>query len=85
MYPEPSVDLESNGTGAFATVYFLIVRKEQSVPNIKELYKNPQDWLQEVGENADLYRLKLEWSKQNGDWLVRKALLEPFRGLGFSG
>ncbi len=84
MYPEPSVELQSGGSGARAKVYFLIVRKEQSVPKLKELYKNPQSWLEEVGENADLYRLKLELLKKNGDWLVKGALLEPFRGLGFS-
>ena len=84
LYPEPSVDLEPDGRLAFARVYCLIVRREQSIPNFKKLYKNPQDWLEEVGENADLYRLELELRKDNGDWLVRRALLEPFRGAGFS-
>ncbi|UCG94092.1 MAG: hypothetical protein JSW13_06605 [Candidatus Aerophobus sp.] len=85
LYPEPSVDLEADGGIATARVYFLIVRREQSIPNLKELYQDPQDWLEEVGENADLYRLKLDLGKDNGDWLVRRALLEPFRGAGFSG
>jgi hypothetical protein len=84
MYPEPSVDLEANGADASATVYFLIVRKKQSIPELDDFHKNPRRWLEEVGENADLYRLKLKLLKKDGDWLVRRALLEPFRGLGFS-
>jgi hypothetical protein len=84
MYPEPSVDLKESGREASAKVYFMIVRKERSIPELKDLYKDPRGWLQEVGENADLYRLKLELLKNNGDWLVRSVLLEPFRGVGFS-
>lgn len=83
MYPEPKVELEASGHGASAKVYFLIVRKERSFPELKDLYKNPQRWLEQVGENADLYRLKLDLLKKNGDWLIRRALLEPFRGVGF--
>ncbi len=50
----------------------------------QELYKDPQGWLEEVGENADLYRLKLELLKKNREWLLRRAHLELFRGLGFN-
>ncbi len=85
MYPEPSVDLGPEGRDGSARVYFLIVKKEQSAPKVKDLYKDPKGWIQEVGESADLYRLSLELSKENGDWLVKRALLEPFRGTGFSG
>ncbi|MGD8383677.1 MAG: hypothetical protein PVJ11_16160, partial [Syntrophobacterales bacterium] len=83
MYPEPSVDLEESGRAASAKVYFMIVQKERSIPELKDLYKDPRGWLEEVGETADLYRLKLELLKKNEDWLVRSALLEPFRGVGF--
>lgn len=85
LYPEPSVKLGPKGQKAFARVYFLIVKREQSIPKLKELYKDPQGWIEEVGENADLYRLKLDLSKEKGDWLVKRALLEPFRGTGFRG
>jgi len=85
MYPEPSVDLEASGGKASAKIYFLIVKKERSIPELKDLYKDPQGWLEEVGENADLYRLSLVLLKKNGDWLVKRSLLEPFRGIGFSG
>jgi hypothetical protein len=85
MYPEPSVDLGPEGRDGSARVYFLIVKREKSAPNVKDLYKDPRGWIEEVGENADLYRLSLHLLKENGDWLVKGALLEPFRGTGFSG
>jgi len=84
IYPKPSVELEPSGLAAFAKIYFIIVKKDLSFPKLKELYKDPQGWLEEAGENADLYRLKLELLKKNRDWLVTRAHLELFRGLGFS-
>jgi hypothetical protein len=83
MYPEPSVDLGPQGLTASARVYFLIVRREQSAPRVEDLYKDPKGWIEKVGESADLYRLTLDWLKKNGDWLVKGALLQPFRGTGF--
>ena len=85
IYPEPSVDLGPEGREASTRVYFLIVKKEQSTPKVRDLYKDPKGWIEEVGDTADLYRLSLEWSKEKGDWLVKRALLEPFRGTGFGG
>jgi len=84
IYPKPSVELESNCLTASATIYFIIVKKDVSFPKLTELYKDPQGWLEEAGENADLYRLTLELLKKNRDWLVTQAHLEFFRGLGFS-
>ena len=83
MYPEPSVDLGPQGLDASARVYFLIVRREQSAPRVEDLYKDPKGWIEKVGESADLYRLSLDLLKRDGDWLVKGALLEPFRGTGF--
>ena len=85
IYPEPSVDLGPEGRDGSARVYFLIVKREQSAPKVKDLYKDPRGWIEEVGESADLYRLSLDLLKENGAWLVKGALLEPFRGTGFSG
>jgi len=85
MYPKPIIELESNGLTASATIYFMIVKKDVSFPKLTELYKDPQGWLEEAGENVDLYRLTLELLKKNRDWFVRRAHLEFFRGLGFSG
>jgi hypothetical protein len=85
MYPEPSVDLGPEGREGSARVYFMIVKKDQSVPKVQDLYKDPKGWIEQVGERADLYRLSLDVVKEHGDWLVKGALLEPFRGTGFSG
>ena len=84
LYPRPSVDLKPDKRSASAVFPFLIVKKETTLPKLKELYEDPQRWLETVGENADLYRLKLEWIKQDGDWLVKQARLERFTGTSFS-
>ncbi len=84
LYPRPSVELKQDKRSASAVFPFLIVKKEVTVPNLKDLYEDPQRWLEAVGENADLYRLKLEWVKQEGDWLVKQARLERFTGASFA-
>lgn len=83
LYPRPSVELKPDKRSASAVFPFLIVKKETTLPKLKELYEDPQRWLETVGENADLYRLKLECLKQNGDWLVKRARLERFTGTSF--
>ena len=83
MYPKPNIKLDSNGLTASTTIYFMIVKKNVSLPQLTELYKDPQGWLEEAGENVDLYKLTLELLKKNRDWLVTRAYLELFRGLGF--
>jgi hypothetical protein len=85
IYPEPKVELGASRSRASARVYFLIVKKERSFPDLRDLYKNPQRWLEEAGENADLYRLQLILLKQSEEWLVKRALPEPYRGIGFAG
>jgi len=84
LYPRPSVELKPDKRSASAVFPFLIVKKDMTLPQLKELYEDPQRWLEVVGENADLYRLKLEWIKQDGDWPVKQARLERFTGTSFS-
>ena len=84
LYPRPNVELKPDKRSASAVFPFLIVKKETTLPKLKELYEDPQRWLEAVGENADLYRLRLECIKPNGDWLVKKARLERFTGSSFS-
>lgn len=83
IFPEPEVDLGEKGRSASARVYFLMVRERRTFPGLEALYKDPKAWLKEVGEKADLYRLELDWVHEDGEWLVAKAHLEPFRGTGF--
>lgn len=84
LYPRPSVEVRPDRRTASAVFPFLIVKKEASLPGLKELYENPKAWLETVGQNADLYRLKLEWIRDRGDWLVSQALLERFTGISFA-
>jgi hypothetical protein len=83
LYPQPGIDLDPAKQSALGTVYFLIVKKELSSPGLEGLYADPKAWLAKAGENADLYRLTLEFKKTKGEWLVSSARLDPFRGLGF--
>jgi len=83
LYPLPRIDLKPDHRTASASFPFLILRKEASFPRLKELYEDPQRWLEEVGENADLYRLKLELIKQDSRWVAKQALLEHFTGVSF--
>jgi hypothetical protein len=82
-YPQPAVDVTADGRDASTIIYFLIVRRNQSIPGLKELYNDPRRWLEAVGEKADLYQLKLQLKKKDGDWLVQQADLEGFKGTGF--
>jgi hypothetical protein len=83
IHPRPAAEVTKQGDHASAQFPFLIVKKEHSFPRLEELYNDPQGWLEEVGENADLYRLKLHLIKKEGDWLVNEVHLERFTGLGF--
>lgn len=83
IYPRPAVVLEKDNDHALARFPFLIVKREHSLPKLEALYNDPQGWLDEVGENADLYRFKLHFIKKGGGWLVREVHLERFTGLGF--
>jgi hypothetical protein len=83
LYPRPGIAIEKEGQTARGTIYFMIVKKERSYPELKALVDDPMAWLAKAGEMADLYRLKMELKKHRGEWLVASAHLEPFRGLGF--
>ena len=83
IYPRPAVDVEKDSDHALARFPFLVVKKEHSLPKLEALYNDPQRWLDEVGENADLYRLKLDLIKKGRSWLVNQVHLERFTGLGF--
>ena len=84
LYPKPSVDLSNTDNSATSMIYLLIVRKDRTIPDVKDLYEEPRRWLEKVGENADLYQIKLQLLKKDGKWLVKQAHLEGFKGLGFS-
>ena len=78
LYPRPPVNIASDGHRALATIHFLIVRQDQEIPGLKDLYDNPRQWIEKAGEKADLYQLKLALVKEDGDWIVGQAELEGF-------
>jgi len=84
LFPEPAVKISDKEQSATAVVHFLVVKKEQPLPDLKKLYRDPERWLEEVGELADLYRLNLKFLKKGDKWLVNEAKIEPYRGFGFS-
>lgn len=84
LYPEPTIELAADSQSAAATVHLMIAKKEQIIPELEKLYKDPQRWLEQVRENADLYRLNLKLLQKNGDWLVSITEVAPFKGFGFS-
>ena len=84
LYPKPSVDLSTSDNSAICMIYLLIVKKDRTIPDVKDLYEEPRRWLETVGENADLFQVKLQLLKKDGKWLVKQAHLEGFKGLGFS-
>ncbi len=81
LHHEPTVELLKNGNSAIANLHFLIIKKGQIIPNLKELYENPRRWLEEIGERADLYHLELAFYKKSNIWRVQQARISAFRGL----
>jgi len=84
LYPKPSVDLSTTDNSATCMIYLLIVKKDRTIPDVKDLYEEPRRWLETVGENADLFQIELQLLKKDGMWRVNQAHLEGFKGLGFS-
>ena len=83
LYPLPKVAVEPDGKKASASLPFLIVREEVSFPKLKDLAEDPKRWLEEVGENADLYSLDMDLIKDEGEWFVRGVVLKRFTGRSF--
>jgi len=84
LHPEPAVEIIEGGRTASVTVPFLIVRKDRSWPSLDDLYRDPQGWLDWVGENADLYRLVARLTKSERGWLAESARLNSLRTADFS-
>jgi hypothetical protein len=78
IYPRPSVNLSTDKNQASCGLVFLIVKKNRVIPDVKDLYDDPQAWIETVGANADLYRIKLEMVKTDNLWQVTGAYLETF-------
>jgi hypothetical protein len=82
-FPQPTVNFNQTAGQADTTIYYVIVRQDQQLPGLKELYKDPKKWVEAASEKADLYQLELTLIKSDGGWKVIKAHMEGFKGLGF--
>lgn len=72
-YPQPSVEIIEAGRTARAAMHFIIVSQDKPLPGLKELYEDPQRWIEVASEKADLYQLQLDIVKTDNDWRVKIA------------
>lgn len=76
LYPRPIVELNPEADRATATVYFVILSKDRSLPGLRDLKDDPLRWLEEAREKADPYLLQLELVKRDRQWKVQRAHIE---------
>ena len=83
LYPSPSVDISEDGNTAQAVIYVTIFSQDKPIPGLKDLYNDPEKWLEAASEKADLYQLELDLIIEDKDWKVRTAEIEGYKGWGF--
>ena len=83
LYPRPTIEIDANARDASNQFPFLIVKQAVALPGLAELRNDPLAWIAAVGDQADLYRLRMQWIKHDGAWLVDLAVLERFEGVAF--
>lgn len=81
-HPAASIEIDPSGLAARAGMPFLVVRKGVEIPDLGELYDDPEGWLEAVGEMADAYHLKLRFRKAEDGWRVERAAIHGTRGVG---
>ncbi len=80
-FPRPTVNVDQGGAHAEASTPFLIVRDGQGLPDLSDLYNDPDGWVEQLGSMADPYHLELWFVKKDGDWLVRKARIQGLKSI----
>jgi hypothetical protein len=83
LSPRAGVEIEPDGSTASATVYYLMVKGKKALPDLDGLVDQPDEWLREVGDVANLFRIQLYLVKVDGDWLIASAHYQRFKGTGF--
>jgi len=81
-HPAPSVEVSPSKLTATSELPFLIVREGVEMPDLSDLYEDPEGWIEAVGEKADAYHLKLSFRKTDDGWRVEKARIRGTRGVG---
>jgi len=79
-HPRPFVDLDPSRKTAKVTVYFVILRKDYLLPDLRALYEDPQGWVAAISRKADLYELELTCSKTRTAWKVAEARIQALKG-----
>lgn len=85
LYPRPRVELDPGASSATAGVAVLLVSAGRSTAELEGLKDDPEAWLRRTGNMANLFRMRVEFAKKDGDWLIRHVHLERFRGFGLGG
>ena len=81
-YPQPSIRVDDDTGTSKVTVYFILVRQDLDLPDLKDLVDAPQQWLAAARQKADLYQLKLNLIKSDRQWKVQQAHLHGSKGVG---
>ncbi len=81
LTPRADIELGPEPGLARATVY--VLRLKTQMPDAATLADNPPEWLEQVADLGDLYRLELSLRKDDEQWLLSQAQAKRFRGLGF--
>jgi len=79
--PRPTVNIDKSGKYAEVDTPFVIVRKGSPIPDLADLYNDPESWTKGVDKMADLYDLHLWLIKKDNKWVVRQARLSGFNRL----
>jgi hypothetical protein len=79
-HPRPTVEVAPSKLTATAELPFLIVRQDVDLPELSDLYEDPQGWIEAVGEKADAYFLELRFEKTDDGWRVERAVIQGTRG-----
>ena len=83
LYPRPGVSVEPGAPTGLASLVFLMLRGGDTRPDVEGLSDDLDQWVRKIGDYTRLYRLKLTFVKEDGEWMVRRAYLERFKGTGF--
>ena len=79
--PRPTVNLDKSGQFAEVDTPFVIRRKGSTLPDLKDLYHDPEGWTAQLDKMADLYDLHLWLIKEGDTWLVRQVRLQGMNRL----
>ena len=81
IYPRPTVNVDKSKAFAEAVIHFVILRSGVELPALHALYEDPDAFVEQASQKADLYKLDLWLIKEGGEWRVRRAQIKGGAGL----